>query len=322
MTFAIWYGVEGNYRDVTAKAWYHFWNDGFIRIPFGDAFRSSVFGDVAPYKLKQVVVVDPDGVSTVYSDSETIKFRADRTGDEPSAENTHQTIHDAIIRTPAGWDRLYDIHRRLFVSGDISAELSEQYMVARFLPSTATVLEIGANIGRNTMVIASILDDDTRLVTMETLPNIIPILEKQRSVNGFHFHIVNKALSSSTDLVQEHDNWLIRKQSPEAPLPSNQFRVPTVSWSELCLQFSPLVFDTLVLDCEGSFYHILHDFPTILDHIRLIIMENDYFEIAEKQFIDGVLSSKGFVRIYSEKGGWGPCADSFYEVWQKPEGSP
>jgi hypothetical protein len=38
-----------------------------------------------------------------------------------------------------------------------------------------------------------------------------------------------------------------------------------------------MCFDTLVLDCEGAFYYILQDTPEILEGIKLLIMENDYF---------------------------------------------
>ena len=77
------------------------------------------------------------------------------------------------------------------------------------------------------------------------------------------------------------------------------------------------MFDTLIMDCEGAFYFILLDMPEILDNITMIIMENDYFDITKKQYIDNILKKNNFYRDYVEPGGWGPCEAFFYEVWKK-----
>ena len=76
-------------------------------------------------------------------------------------------------------------------------------------------------------------------------------------------------------------------------------------------------FDTLVLDCEGAFYYILQDIPEILNNINLIIMENDYFDISKKIYIDEILMKNNFNVDYTEGGGWGPCYNNFFEVWKK-----
>jgi hypothetical protein len=76
-------------------------------------------------------------------------------------------------------------------------------------------------------------------------------------------------------------------------------------------------FDTLILDCEGAFYYILMDMPEMLKNINLIIMENDYWDITKKQFVDDVLIKNNFYVDYSEIGGWGPCRFNFFEVWKR-----
>jgi hypothetical protein len=47
------------------------------------------------------------------------------------------------------------------------------------------------------------------------------------------------------------------------------------------------------------------DFPEILDNIKLIIMENDYWDIDKKNYIDDILIKNNFYRDYVECGGWG-----------------
>ena len=59
------------------------------------------------------------------------------------------------------------------------------------------------------------------------------------------------------------------------------------------------------------------DMPEILDNVNLIIMENDYFNINHKIYIDQILKENNFYRDYVEGNGWGPCTDYFFEVWKK-----
>jgi hypothetical protein len=46
-------------------------------------------------------------------------------------------------------------------------------------------------------------------------------------------------------------------------------------------------------------------------------LENDFQDITEKEFVNQVFGMYGFKCIYAEAGGWGPCYNFFYEVWQK-----
>jgi hypothetical protein len=59
------------------------------------------------------------------------------------------------------------------------------------------------------------------------------------------------------------------------------------------------------------------DIPQILNNINLIIMENDYYDISHKNYVDEVLKNNKFYLFYKESGGWGPCFGNFFEVWRK-----
>lgn len=209
-----------------------------------------------------------------------------------------------------------EIHRQILFKGNLYDEYPEQLMSCLFLPSDAKVLEIGANIGRNTLVIASILEDDKNLVTLETMPSYVEILEVHKQLNGFGFHIVNAALSRRR-LAQRPGGWTSYPVEDGAILQDNEIDLSLVTFDELQQRYN-ILFDTLVIDCEGAFYYILLDFPRLLDNIRLVIMENDYMDIAHKQYVDERLRSSGFECIYvANQGGWGPCASNFFETWQK-----
>ena len=75
-----------------------------------------------------------------------------------------------------------------------------------------------------------------------------------------------------------------------------------------------LVFDTLVIDCEGALYYILKDDPTILKNINLIIIENDFILDDHKKWVDDVFRYNGLKRIYNQNGGG---RIDFFEVWKK-----
>lgn len=183
-------------------------------------------------------------------------------------------------------------------------------MAIRYLTENKKVLEIGGNIGRNSLVIASILNDKTNLVTLESDMNIAKQLIENRDLNNFNFHIESSALSNRK-LIQKHWDTI-----PSDVLLEGFNWVNTITLEKLKEKYN-VAFDTLVLDCEGAFYYILMDMPEILNNINLIIMENDYRDITHKEYIDNVLKNNNFYVEYEESGGWGPCYNNFFEVWKK-----
>ena len=80
-----------------------------------------------------------------------------------------------------------------------------------------------------------------------------------------------------------------------------------------------IVFDTLVIDCEGAFYFILKDTPEILENIKLIIIENDCFETYQNDFILQTIQKQGFTCIESRTlpNAWGSCKEHFWQVYKK-----
>ena len=200
--------------------------------------------------------------------------------------------------------------RHVIKYGSFKEEFPEQKMSVMYLKGHEKVLEIGGNIGRNSLIIASILENDANFVTLESDKNISQQLQENRDLNNFSFHIENAALSNRK-LIQK--GW---DTKPSNILEEGYKWVDTITLSQLKAKYN-IIFDTLVLDCEGAFYYILLDMPNILDNINLIIMENDYYDISHKLYVDDILKKNNFHRIYVESGGWGPCYANFFEVWKK-----
>ena len=160
------------------------------------------------------------------------------------------------------------------------------------------------------MLIASILNDSANLVTLESDPVIASQLDENRINNNLNFSVEASALSNRS-LIQQGWNTI-----PSDVLLPNYNWVNTISLDGLKNKYN-IDFDTLVIDCEGALYYILMDMPELLNNIKLIIMENDYYNISEKMYVDQVLKNNNFYRDYFESGGWGPCYDNFFEVWKK-----
>lgn len=207
--------------------------------------------------------------------------------------------------------------------GTFAEELPEQILISKYLTGNEKVLEIGSNIGRSSLVIAYILNknNNDNFVTMECNNKAFAQLEYNKNINGLKFYSENSALSDRK-LIQKDPSiytthYLLGEAAwPSDFLPNGYLWVNTISYKDLISKYG-IVFDTLVLDCEGAFYYILQDMPEILEPIKLVIMENDYINKKHKKLVDSVLESKGFILEYNEAGGFGPCYDNFYQVWRK-----
>ena len=294
----IFYGIENNQIDITSICLSKLTSNNIIIIPSGDINRTNYFTDPLIGTLKKIFIENEDKITVSYEDNCTIKINI--------IDNIITVIsEDDII------NKIAHIHSKLNIKyGNLNEELPEQKMAVRYLTGNEKVLEIGGNIGRNSLIIASILVNDNNLVTLESNIDIAKQLIENRDINNYTFNIENSALSKQK-LIQK--GWDTLQSNVLEP---GYEWVNIVTFIELETKYN-IEFDTLVLDCEGAFYYILHDMPEILKNINLIIMENDYFDILKKEYIDNILKKNNFHRDYVESGGWGPCYDNFFEVWKK-----
>jgi FkbM family methyltransferase len=293
----ITYGIQDNTIDVTNICLERLMINNIITIPCGDNKRCIYFTDPLYGVLKKIFVT-LNGFTYEYEYYFEVKIN--------TLDGVITTINSKEID-----NKLNYIHGNLkFKYGNIYDELPEQKMAVRFLTGNEKVLELGGNIGRNTLVIASILKGDHNFVTLECDANTVKQLTENRDLNNFKFPIEDSALSK-INLIQK--GW---DTVPSDIVFDGFTKVKTINFEDLKTKYG-INFDTLVADCEGALYYIFKDMPEILNNINLIIMENDYWDIAKKQYIDDVMKQYNFDRIYVEGGGWGPCVDFFYEAWKK-----
>jgi FkbM family methyltransferase len=292
----IQYGINGHLLDVTAICEKKLLNrNNCIIIPSGDVKRAVLFSDPFVGVKKKIFITTKNGVNE-YDDSVTVKIEK-------------STCHICVIDENDIDEKISNLHATLNINhGTLNEELPEQRMAVRYLKGNERVLEIGGNIGRNSLIIASLLENSRNLVTLESDIRVAEQLKENRNLNGLHFHVECSALSKRKLMQNGWDTM------PGNTLQPGYSWVNTITYSNLKKKYM-LAFDTLILDCEGAFYYILMDMPEVLSGVKLIIMENDYKILDHKHYVDDVLRENNFRRDYVEQGGWGHCFDNFFEVW-------
>ena len=293
------YGTIDKNIDVTEICLNKLTKNNIITIPINDHNRAKYFTDPVFGVKKNIYVLINDQL-TEYADNVRVKINI--INETIETKNTEQYI-----------SKLKNIHSKLKIKyGSFDEEFPEQTMVTQYFTGNEKVLEIGGNIGRNSLIIGHILreNNNNNFVTLESDSHIANQLRQNRNLNNMNFYIENSALSKRK-LIQKGWDTIVSET-----LLDGYKNVNTITYDELYSKYT-IKFDTLVLDCEGAFYYILMDMPEILDNIKLIIMENDYWDINKKQYIDKILNENNFYVDYVESGGWGPCYDNFFEVWKK-----
>jgi FkbM family methyltransferase len=161
-------------------------------------------------------------------------------------------------------------HTDLAMRGKFTAdtyELPERVLAKRYLPTTATVLELGGCIGVVSCVINRVLQQPCRHVVVEGNPSVIPALKRNRDLNGCAFQIVHGVVTQS--LRPRMSVGLVMDSNQ---LVNNGVEVPALSIE--CLEGKyTLRFDALVMDIEGGEYNVLHENSDRLASLSAAIIE-------------------------------------------------
>jgi FkbM family methyltransferase len=310
----ILYGSKDKNIDITDICCKRLMKQNIIKISCGDDDRANIFTDPCFGVLKVIFVINEDNSMLEFDHTNDIYI--DTTRNEIYVEDIPEYIETIY---PDYSEKLRNIHSQLKIGhGTFEEEYPEQTLTVRYLNGNEKVLEIGSNIGRNSLIINYILQqqNNDNFVTLECDTGIATMLKYNRDLNNFNFHIENSALSKRR-LIQKGWNTICSDV-----LLDGYKDVNTITLEELNKKYN-IDFDTLILDCEGAFYYILMDMPEIINNIKLIIMENDYHDINHKKYVDDILVENNFYLEHSEYG----CSlakkifpqtfENFYEVWKK-----
>lgn len=293
------YGTNENKIDVTDIILKNWLSSNTIHIPNDDIVRFKTFNkDPAYGVVKSIFILTDDNKETEIDSSTTVEIFLD----------TKQII---IKKNVA--NKLSSIQNSLNLAyGHWNEEYPEQLLSVCHIEPDAKVLEIGGNIGRNSLIIASLLNNQENLVVLETNKTFFEQLEFNRQINKYSFNTENAGLSNHKLIQRGWNTFTIDKNDPT---PDGFVEVNTISYKDLINKYK-IKFDTLVLDCEGAFYYIVKDMPEILDNIKLVIIENDFNDPNHKHYVDKILQEHNLKPVVKMEGGWGHFKQNFYEVWK------
>lgn len=205
-------------------------------------------------------------------------------------------------------------------------ELVEQQLCFKYIKPTCKILEIGANVGRVSLILSTILNDSKNLVSLECCLETYMKLVLNKNINNYEFNCERSVLT-----VQDLYISVLSDSIFSRPLTSNEYndivdkdkwlykKLKKITYSELEKKYN-INYDTLVIDCEGSFYYILQDFPNMLENINLIIIENDFESIEQYNYVKDKFILEGFKNVETVKLELDKVIDTkdfFYQVWKK-----
>ena len=219
--------------DITRVALLHLVRDNVIILPRGDNDRAYLFTDPIPNVVKVIKYIDDNGVETIIGSEH--QAYVDLTDKRIYITDVPQRIKDIYPYETDGnrqaeiENKLREIHSTLtLVHGNMSQEFPEQGMAMRFLTGDEKVLEIGANVGRNSLLIHSILSKkgNDNFVTLESDSHIASQLKENRMYNR-HRPSVADTYNKRSMRTSPHISPHITHVSAPADVPEIHLEAPT-----------------------------------------------------------------------------------------------
>lgn len=202
-------------------------------------------------------------------------------------------------------------------------ELPIQILVNKFVSDGDCVLEVSDDKeGGISSVIARLIGDETRLVSMRSDKQIAASAFANASKMGHNIAIEGKILSSVP--LAKNVNMVIQA-NPDVDDPSTWTPVDTISLDELAekypiLQSDPI--DVLVLGCHhDKFRPLIADYPRLFTDAQCVIMKVDFRLLYEIRNFQKELTAMGFVNV-TNIGASAHEADicfmsDMYQAWKK-----
>jgi hypothetical protein len=126
--------------------------------------------------------------------------------------NNNKYNQESEIIIDEAKDKLNDIHSKIIlIHGSLEEEYPEQLLSVKYIIPTDIVLEIGGNYGRNSCIIASILNDSSNLLVIESDPDNSIKLKENRDNSNLNFLIEDSAISN----INLYQNYWTTKPADE-----------------------------------------------------------------------------------------------------------
>ena len=175
-------------------------------------------------------------------------------------------------------------------------ERTERELIRRHLPVHSPVVELGGGMGLVACIVNSRLQHPDQHVVVEANPLMLPLIERNRSLNGSRFELVHGAIGYEGTRValREGDDLL-----------GSRFRaaadgdVPVTQLREI-LDRAGFSTSTLICDIEGGEIDLVeHEIDTLRSRIPLIVLEEhpEYCPEAVRTGMFKLLTKSGFESI-------------------------
>lgn len=152
-------------------------------------------------------------------------------------------------------------------------EVEERALVKRWLPSDLPVLEFGGGLGVVSCLVNRKLTNPSLHVVAEANPEMIPLLEHNRDINGFKFTIINKAIAYDCEHIDLNIATEFVGSSIIGASAGKTVRVKATTASSLMdeMKFHQA---GIVRDIEGAEKDIINrDLPILGDRVQFFMAE-------------------------------------------------
>jgi FkbM family methyltransferase len=186
-------------------------------------------------------------------------------------------------------------------------EEPERELVRRWLPAEIPVVELGGGMGAVSCLANRKLSDPAQHIVVEANPGMVPLLERNRDLNGCGFFVVNAALGyDSRSLTLDLDPDFVGSSASGAKWGNGTFTVRTATVSDMMAQrgFGQC---GIICDIEGAEADLIErELPKLGACVRYLLAEfHRYILGAQRtQSLFNALREMGFV----EKQTIGICA--------------
>lgn len=153
-------------------------------------------------------------------------------------------------------------------------EIEERKLIQRWLPRQHSVIELGGGLGVVSCLTNRQLQDGVKHIVVEANPHMVPVLERNRDLNGCSFSVINKAISNAgSQITLPIDPSFVGSNMAAVGTSIGSVIVSAVTLktladSEGIDQFS------LIADIEGAEDAVIcEDLPQLGDRVRFAMFE-------------------------------------------------
>lgn len=178
-----------------------------------------------------------------------------------------------------------------FVTGEYESE--ERWLIESYLPRDADVIELGGGLGYISCVLNGKIAEDRSQIVVEADEDLIPIIDRSRSINGCDFTILHRAYYPGADEVGFRRGTPVTTGSVDHE--DAEIEVESTSLRKIVEEHNITEF-SLVVDVEGVETVLIDEELELLkEKCRTLIIEFHHPERRRNPRIERKLLNAGFV---------------------------